>query len=327
MSRMLLSVMLALTAFAMAAQDPNAPPANPSLSDYNYTPPPGWTKATFADGMLLSSPVSDTGEKCAIGMFPMRPTSGDLFQDASVAWDQVFTAFEVRPTSTYPSMPVLIRGNSAQGWEYVIVKRGIALRGSASGPLSEQQFFGFIMIANLGDRVATVSGLSKDPLVSSCFGTSLGDVWPRFFSTLQFRNWNPLAGSGFAQKIHGIWQSISTSVGGGAVHRYVFTPAGRYAEMGVMQRYMNLSRYEYAIWTSKTFGDGSYRISGNQITFRPDRGQPQTGFLRLEQVSEDGGKSWKEKLYILTISAPLENCGQFRCANAEGDTAFERQEE
>jgi len=321
MKRILLSIIMVFCVSVVTAQNPGAQ-SDPSLANYIYTAPQGWTPLQFADGIILRS---NTSENCAIVMYAMRPSSGNLFQDAATAWGAVFQAFEVRPTMTFPALPALIQGVSAQGWVYVMVKQGIALRGSARDPLNEQQFFGFIMVANLGNRVAAISGLSKDPLVSACFGRSLGDVWPRFFSSLQFRNWNPPAGNDFAQKIHGVWQAISTSVGGGAVHRYVFTPAGRYAELGVTQRYMNLSRTEYAIWTSKTFGDGAYSISGNQMTFRPDRGKPETGFLRLEQISEDGGKTWKEKLYILTIRTPLQNCGPFPCANAEGDVAYERQ--
>ncbi len=323
MKRILLSIATAFCVSASAAQNANQP-ADASLSDYIYTAPPGWTPTSYADGILLNSPVSDTGEKCVIGLLPMQPSSGDLFQDASAAWARVFRAFEVRATSTFPSMPLLIRGTSAQGWEYVMVKRGIALRGTPVDPLNEQQFLGFIMVAKLGNRLAAVSGLSADPLVSSCFGSSLGDVWPRFFSTLQFKNWTPLAGSGFAQKIRGIWMSVSTNIGSGTAHRYVFTPAGRYSEVGVMQRYMGLSRTETAVWTSKTFGDGSYSIRGNQITFTPDRGKPDVGYLRLEQVSENGGKTWVEKLYILTASTLDDSCAPFRCANAEGEVGYER---
>jgi hypothetical protein len=139
----------------------------------------------FADGIELRS---NTSENCAIRLYPMRPSSGDLFKDAVAAWGQVFQGFEVRPTMTFPAMPALIQGISAQGWAYVMVKQCIGLSGSSRDPLNEQQFFGFIMAAKLGNQVATVSGLSKDPLVSACFGRTLGDVWPKFFSTLQFMN-------------------------------------------------------------------------------------------------------------------------------------------
>ena len=157
MKRILLSMTMAFCISVAPAQNPGAK-RDPSLSDYIYTAPQGWTTMQFADGIELRS---NTSENCAIRLYPMRPSSGDLFKDAVAAWGQVFQGFEVRPTMTFPSTPALIQGISAQGWAYVMVKQGIGLRGSTRDPLNEQQFFGFIMAAKLGNQVATVSGLSK----------------------------------------------------------------------------------------------------------------------------------------------------------------------
>jgi hypothetical protein len=82
------------------------------------------------------------------------------------------------------------------------------------------------------------------------------------------------------------------------VLQYAFTPAGRYAFIGVGQRYMALSRFEAAVWTSTTFGDGSYSVRGNELTLTPDRGQRETYLIRLEQESKDG-RNWTEKLYLM----------------------------
>jgi hypothetical protein len=207
-----------------------------------------------------------------------------------------------------------------------MIKQGIAFAGSAGDPRQEQQLFGFVMIAKMGSRVAAVSGVSKDPLVSSCFGSVLENVWPRFFSTLQFRNWTPPPGAGLSQKIVGVWESFGSSIGGGAVVRYVFTAAGRYAEAGTMQRYMALSRYETAIWTSRTFGDGSYTIRGNELVLTPDSGQPEVSRVRLEQSSQDGGRTWVEKLFLLKASMTSGNCSQFRCSNDDIELALERRD-
>jgi hypothetical protein len=210
---------------------------------------------------------------------------------------------------TFYAGPHIARGVAAQGWDYAIVRRGIALRGAPVEPLRERQLFGFVMVAQLGTRVATVFGMSLDPLVSSCFGVSLGNVWPQFFASLQFRNFTPTAATGLPQKIVGAWESYGSSVGGAASLQYVFTPAGRYAESGAMQRYAGDDR----VWVSQTFGDGAYAIRGNEITLTPDRGQREVGSIRLEQVSEDGGTSWVEKLYLVKPNPMAGRCGQFNC--------------
>ena len=107
-------------------------------------------------------------------------------------------------------------------------------------------------------------------------------------------------GTALAQRVQGGWQSIGTSTGGGAALQYAFTPRGRYAFFGVGQRYMVLSHFDAVVWTSPTFGDGSYVIRGNELTLRPDRGGAPDPFLfRLEQVSEDGGRTWTEKLFLM----------------------------
>jgi len=119
---------MAFTISVAPAQNPGVKP-DPSLSEYIYTAPQGWTTMQFADGIELRS---NTSENCAIRLYPMRPSSGDLFKDAVAAWGQVFQGFEVRPTMTFPAMPALIQGISAQGWAYIMVKQDIGLSGSCT---------------------------------------------------------------------------------------------------------------------------------------------------------------------------------------------------
>src|SRR6185312_11548683 len=82
------------------------------------------------------------------------------------------------------------RGTSGQGWSYLIQKRGIGLP-----PTAQQRFQtlqGFVFVANLNGTVAVVSGISKPPLVSACFGEAIKDVWPDFFYSLKFRSWTAI---------------------------------------------------------------------------------------------------------------------------------------
>ncbi len=180
------------------------------------------------------------------------------------------------------------------------------------------------MVAKLGDRAAMVSFLSKDPKLSACYkyGYSFQpEVWSRFFAHLNFRNWTATSGAGFAQRIQGAWASFGTSTGGGAALQYAFTPAGRYAFFGVGQRYMALSRFEAAVWTSTTFGDGLYTIRGNELTLRPDHGDPDVYLIRLEQVSEDGGRTWTEKFFMMQ---PTRSVNLDGATMRDNEVAFER---
>jgi hypothetical protein len=166
----------------------------------------------------------------------------------------------------------------------------------------ESTLGGTVMAARLGDRVAIVSFFSGDPHHSACYAYGYAfqpEVWPRFFASLRFRTWPAGTATGLAQRVQGSWQAIGTSSGGGAILQYAFSPAGRYAFTGVGQRYMSLSRFEAAVWTSSTFGDGAYTINGNELQLRPDRGNPDRYLFRLEEVSEDVGRTWTERLFMM----------------------------
>jgi len=278
--------MLLLLAFVQLAQAPAS-----SFGDYIYAVPQGWTAMPNGASLWLVSPPSETGERCTISLWPMVQPGGDVLNDAAAAWGPTFREFPVPPGVTTQ----LIRGVSAAGWEYGIAHSDMAAPGSADATVT-----GFVMMVRLGNRQAMISWLSKAQLYSSCvqFYTGLPKVWPRFFATLGFRGWTSPAGSGLAQRIIGSWESFGSSTGGGAVLQYAFTPAGRYAFIGVGQRYMALSRFEAAVWTSTTFGDGAYSVRGNELTLTPDRGQPETYVIRLEQESKDG-RNWTEKLYMM----------------------------
>jgi hypothetical protein len=270
----------------------NTKSADP-LSIYVFTPPQGWSTARYPDGIVLNSPVSNTGEKCNITLWQPRSSSGNLQTDAINLFAFVFKDFDLRNGSTPNSM---IRGISPQGWEYFIIKNAVVLRGG-----DFQVMFGFTFVAKLGSQVAAISGISKDPLVSSCFGLQLTDVWPKFFYGLRFNNWQPDSGqSEISNRLAGAWMAVTASAG----DRFAFAPNGRFAGAAAAQHYLQLSGNEYLRITDAYFGDGSYRISGNTISLIHDsnKGVPETAFFRIEQESKDGGRVWSNKLYLLRKS-------------------------
>jgi len=278
-----------------------------SLAEYVYTPPSGWTVQPYPDGIVISAPVSNTGEKCLLQLWPLRAGSNDLPRDAANAFAEVFKAFEPR-ASEYATPASMARGVSAQGWEYFMVKRAIGMPGQAS-------VSGFVFVARLGGWVAPVSGISKDPLASSCFGLMVKDAWPKFFYSLQFRSWKPAAGAApLASKVPGIWMAVSATAG----DRYVFAPNGRYASAAAAQRYVRISSTELLRVTDAYFGDGAYSLKGHQIVFKPDgKSTAESGLLRVEQESRDGGRTWFDKLYLLRSSA---------VDGAEYEVAYSRQD-
>lgn len=273
---------------------------NPAtLGDYVYAVPQGWNATRYPDGIVLMSPPSATNERCIVTLWPMRPAGPNLLNDAYKAFSEVYKAYELRNQTTRGSqMPSSdVRGTSGQGWDYVVVRRGIAPRGSPESRL------GFVMVAKLNDRLAVISGVSKDPLVSTCFGELAYNAWPRFFYSLRFKNWTPAdQAAAMRQKLAGVWTAATAT----AADQFTFTANGRYGGASAAQQYY--SSYNSGVVTTATqayFGDGAYTLKENTITFTPDnRGRPpETGLFRVEQESKDGGRTWVEALYLLRVSS------------------------
>jgi len=269
-----------------------------SLSEYGYSAPPGWTTKQYPDGIVLMSPVSATNEVCVVTLWPMRPAGTNLLTDASSIFQDVYKTYELR-TQTNRGTPMpssVVRGTSGQGWEYVIVRRGIAPRGSPESRLA------FVFVARLNDRLAVISGVSKDPLVSTCFGELAYNAWPRFFYSLSFRNWAPTdQTSAMRRKIAGVWTIATASV----ADQVVFAGNGRYASAAVARQYSRISSSEALETTQAVFGNGAYTLRGNAITLTPDdrNSRAETGFIRVEEESKDEGATWVEVLYLLRVSA------------------------
>jgi len=280
--------------FAAQAQMPTGPA---SLSQYLFAVPPGWAAQRHTGTVAVVSQPSSTGEQCVIEMWPMRPASSNLIQDAISGFQQAFTGWEARNQSSdgMPVQSLLIRGASGAGWDYVIIKQGVG----RNGPY--ETMVGSVMAAKLNNTVAIVSTLSKVPLVSSCLGELISDAWPKFFYGLGFRSWVPVDQSAAMKRaLAGTW-TAATSM---ASDQFTFSPNGRYGGASGAQNYNLLANGMVQTTTQAFFGDGAYSLQGNRIAFTPDdRGRPpSTGLLRVEQESKDGGRTWTPVLYLLRIS-------------------------
>lgn len=275
---------------------------NPAtLSEYVYATPAGWTANQYPDGIVLTSPVSNTGERCLISMWPMRPAGASLQADANYIFQDVFRTYELRNRTSRgtPLMPSVVRGTSGQGWDYLIVKKGIGKPSNPPGMY--ESLLGFVFVARLGNYLAVVSGLSKEPLVSTCFGELAANAWPRFFHSLKFRSWRPPAEvPAIRKKLAGVWTTATAT----ASDQFAFTPNGRYGGAAAAQQYNRLSSTEVLQTTQAYFGNGTYTLRENTIILTPDdqKNNPETAFLRLEEESKDEGRTWMEALYLLRVS-------------------------
>jgi len=268
-----------------------------SLDDYIYTPPAGWAAQRLSDAIMLSSPLSATNEKCLIYLLPMRPASANLLQDANNAFRDVWLNNFVLRNQTpagFAFPEAIIHGASGQGWEYVIIRRGIAPRNSQESRL------GFVMVAKLENRVAVISGVSKDPLVSACMGENQATtVWPKFFYSLGFKSWLLRDQTPTMRKLlAGEWIAATATAG----DLITFAGNGRFANTAAAQQY-HLGINELITTTQAYFGNGNYTLRGNAITLKQDDGKTTPGFFRIEQESKDDGRTWADAFYLMRTSS------------------------
>ena len=157
-----------------------------------------------------------------------------------------------------------------------------------------------LFVARLGDQVATIVGVSRDFLLSSCFGELHGDAWPKFFYSLQFKN----AASGpdpaaIRQRLAGSWITATATAG----LAYTFQANGRYADTLATAYRTRVSSSEVLQTTTGFFGDGAYSIDGNTLVLKRDDNKRFTFYFRLEQVSKDGGNTWADQLWLMEPGA------------------------
>jgi hypothetical protein len=270
-----------------------------TLSEYVFTVPPTWTATKYTDGLVLMSPVSVTNERCVVTISPMRPSNGgNLLAEADTVFRDVYRQYDLRNMTTRGSqMPnSIVHGVSGQGWEYVVIRRGVAPRGSPESRL------GFIFVAKLDSRLAVISGVSKDPLVSTCMGELAHNAWPRFFYSLSFKNWSaPDQTAMMRKRLAGVW----TSATGVAADQITIAGNGRFTNAAARQQYDLISSNEALVTTTAAFGNGAYTLNGNAIAMVQDDRQnhPETGYIRMEEESKDEGRTWAPILYLLRVSA------------------------
>jgi hypothetical protein len=268
-----------------------------TLDEYVFTAPAGWAAQKLSDAIMISSPPSETNEKCLLYLMPMRPAGANLLQDANNAFRDVWLRNFVLRNQTpagFAFPESIIHGYSGQGWEYVIIRRGIA---QPNNP--QESRLGFVMVAKLDNRLAVISGLSKDPLVSACMGENRGTTnWPKFFYSLSFRNWQPGDQTQTMRKLlAGEWIAATATAG----DKITFAGNGRFANAAAAQQY-HLTTNELITTTQAYFGNGSYTLRGNAITLTQDDKRTDRGFFRVEQESKDEGRTWADVMYLMRTS-------------------------
>ncbi len=274
------------TASAPAAAPPQSTPTA-DAGAVSLTPPRGWARTSRADAVAyVSPPYPNTGERCELLVLPLRRGSGELMRDATGTFQSMF---QTDPMGGYPGVPPkVVRGTSPLGWPYVTIFKSLGRGGEETAGV-------ILLVAGLGEQIATIVGVSKPPLVSQCFGEAFPSEWPAIFHSLSFRSFPPRPDDAQTKRrVAGAWTTFSAH----AVDNLTLATNGRYQRGAALGNATRISATT-VLWTMNTFrGDGTWAVKGQRLTLTSDRGGSEGGLFRIEELS-DFGRPWVEQLCIL----------------------------
>jgi hypothetical protein len=157
---------------------------------------------------------------------------------------------------------------------------------------------GAAMVVKAGSQIAIISVRHNSSMMGHNDCQRKYDTWRRFFNSFTVKNAPiPNQNDNISERIIGKWVMSEA----GAIGEYVFAANGNYAFIGALGTTSTSSDYRYEYLHIKTYafeGDGSYTISGNQLTLKKRGTNPEQVRFRLEKVNK-GGMGWNDRLYML----------------------------
>ncbi len=257
-----------------------------TLGDYQFTAPPGWTTVKTSNEITINGP----DKQSTLSLLPMVKGSGNLEQDMSALFWQVFAGFEKDPYN--PDHHIITKGVSPDGWKYMKEEMGIRKMVDDKAI----QIYGFVMLVQLGNQVAIIAGSFADP--QSLLWETKNVDWQLFFHSLSFKNFKQQGTNPLQKILPGKWMTGSYS----GMLTYTFAANGHYASGAAFSTTREYSTYQLIEKTTSFVGDGTYTLKGNQLSMTNARTKKvQTSRLRIYDQFQYGG--WTHHIGLLSKSA------------------------
>jgi len=258
------TLIVALYTFTVQAHAANNQPAMAgtfNFNDYEFIAPEGWQVQRNSDHLR----IQNMGSGCLILIFPPQPSSGSLEQDATAVFATMYKGWQFQRTGRQQYL--LSKGFLPKGLPYNMLE----------APMSKLSADG-VKYDGFEDGAALVVGRGKQVVIiavrHNTTNLAHGDCgkyesWKRFFNSFTVRN-APIAEAAddIAGKIVGAW-TVSEA---GAVGEYIFAANGNYSRGATIANATTTSAYDSTQLRITTYpfqGEGSYSITGSQLTMRP----------------------------------------------------------
>lgn len=279
-----------------------------SYQGTTFVMPPGLTEQVASDGVVLSGPKAANQGSCLIVVLPPRAAEADLDAQMLATLKGFFAPDFADLRDIYNGtapLDFVQRGVSGEGWGY----RGLwgTLTDASNQPTGSKAR---ILQVELGSTVVPIIGFeASDNLCLDNEVTGKPITWALFFHSLHFTGFTPSSLPTLEQQLLGKW-----SIGSGSVFLgETYAANGHYGTASAYQTFRDISPTEILQTTTSFFGDGTYEVHGNQLTFRPSNGTPASThlFRIVEERNSARPNGWLPRLYKLSVStvdgAPYES--------------------
>ncbi len=265
-----------------------------SMNDYEFITPAGWQLQKNKDEIRIQNMNSG----CLIQVLSSQPSSGNLEQEANAVFDMMYKGWQYQETGR--QQYDLSKGFLPKGLEYCMKEASMSMTG-ADGRYNLEE--GVAVVIKNGTQSIIIAVRHNSAMLGHDDCWKKYETWRRFFNSFTVKNATmSKQPEESAKRIVGVWKISGHGVVAG---EYVFAANGNYQLGGAVGSSTTTTdyNYEYLHLTSYAFqGEGSYSITGNQLTLKKRGSNPEQFPIRFEKVNH-GGSGWTDRFYILKKSA------------------------
>jgi hypothetical protein len=222
-----------------------------SLSDYEFTTPPKWTRQDSQNEIVLKK-KTDYAEY-VISMQPFLAASGNVENDAERIFWQVFEGWQ---PSVYNGFKAdygrFEKGKTKQGFDYFQVKKYIVKQIGNETVRKD----GTLLLVQIGDKVAVISAGEPYQTMFDAAEKALDYI----LYDISFKNVTPPTYN-LQKEILGSWSSVSS-----VALLYTYHPNGTFSFGGATQFRVSQDKYTDKVTTTSFSSDGTYKLVGNLMT-------------------------------------------------------------
>jgi hypothetical protein len=262
-----------------------------TLNDYEFIAPEGWQVLNNKDYIQIQNLQSG----CQIKILTPQPLSDDLENYAIAIFDVMYEGWQYLKSGE--QQYALSRGYLANGLEYYMKEAGMSKLG-ADGSRYDGFEEGAAMIVKAGSQIVILSIRHNSSFMGHTDCIRKYKTMRRFFNSFTVKNVAiPKNEDNVAARIIGSWSMAES----GASSEYVFAANSNYALIGALGSKYTTSDYRYEYLHIRTYafdGDGSYSITGSQLSLKKRNYAPEQIQFRFEKVNR-GGMGWKDRIWML----------------------------